>query len=90
MADKIVACNKILDGTNVIQYDLSYEVENGALKNQFCVTVLGSAMTDATDEDEAVAKGNVKAKAIKDARIADLPEYSSADVPAVVGDVSLT
>ena len=90
MSDKITTCTKVLDGTDVIQYDISYAVENGANKNQFCVTVLGSEMDDPTDAAEAKTKANVKAKAIKDAWVADLPDYSAAAVESVVGDVTLT
>lgn len=89
MADKITYCKKTMDGTTVIQYDISYDVENGAAKNQFCVTVLGSEMTDPTDATEAQTKANVKAKAIKDAWVADLPDYTSEEVASVVGDITL-
>jgi hypothetical protein len=88
MSDKILACNKILDGATVMQYDISYEVESGANKNQFCVTVLASEMTDSADTNEAKTKANVKAKVIKDAWVADLPEYSQESV-AINGDVTL-
>lgn len=89
MADKITKCSVIKEDSTVIQYDISYEVESGQNKNQFCVTVLASEMTDPTDADEAKTKANTKAKTIKDAWIADLPDYTSAEVSSVVGDVTL-
>lgn len=89
MADLITKCNKTLDGETVIQWDISYEVESGANKNHFCVVVLPSEMTTPTSADEAKTKANVKAKAIKDAWVADLPEYANTPVESVLGDVTL-
>lgn len=89
MSDKITACKKISDGSTVVQYDVSYEVESDSSINQFSVTVLASEMTDPSDADEVEAKANIKAKAIKDAWVADLPNYTSSDVASIVGDVTL-
>jgi hypothetical protein len=89
MSDKITACNKKLDGSDVIQYDVSYEVTSGDNKNQFCIAVLASEMTDPSSETEAKEKANLKAKAIKDAWVADLPNYTSEPVSSVVGDITL-
>ena len=89
MSDKITTCTKTLDGTTVIQYDVSYEVEYQAYKNQFCVTVLAGEMTDPSDVEELETKANVKAKALKDAWIGDLPDYTSEEVSSIVGDVTL-
>ena len=89
MSDTITACTKIVDGDTVIQWDISYEVESGQNKNCFCVVVMPSEMTTPTDANEAKTKANVKAKAIKDAWVADLPEYTAAPVESVVGNVTL-
>lgn len=89
MADKITACNKILDGETITQYDVAYEVESNGNVNEFCVTVLASELTDPTDADEVKTKANAKAKTIKDAWVADLPDYSAAPVETIVGDVTL-
>lgn len=89
MADEITQCSKILDeGGAVVQYDFSYNVEDSGRTNSFCVTVLASEMTTPTDEAEAKTKANTKASAIKTVWL-DQDVTTSADVAAVVGDVTL-
>ena len=89
MADEITKCDKILDdGGAVIQYDFSYNVEDSGKTNNFCVTVLASEMTTATDEAEAKTKANAKASAIKTAWLAQ-EVTTTAEVAAVVGSVTL-
>jgi predicted nucleic acid-binding protein len=90
MADQITKCDVIKDSeSNPIQYDVEYSVESGSDTNTFCVVVLASEMTDSTDTDEVKTKANVKAKAVKDAWVADLAIKTQADV-AITGDVTLT
>jgi hypothetical protein len=89
MSDKIIACNKVMDGTDVIQYDLSYEVESGGNKNQFCVVVLAEELTNPADTAEVETKANVKAKLIKDAWVVGLPAMVSTPVTDIVGDTTL-
>jgi len=89
MSDRITACTKVLEGSTVVQYDVSYEVESGANKNQFCVVVLSSELTNPADTSEVETKANVKAKAIKDAWVADLPGYVTAPVEGIAGSVTL-
>jgi hypothetical protein len=89
MADEILECVVTKDGSTVIQYDVAYKVTSGAAVNQFCVVVRGDELTDPNDEVEVKTKANVKAKAIKDAWVADLPEYVNAPVEEIVGSVTL-
>jgi len=89
MADEILECAVTKDGSTVIQYDVSYRVTNNGNVNQFMVVIKAEELTDANDIAEVKTKANVKAKAIKDAWVADLPEYSNAPIEAIVGEVSL-
>lgn len=89
MADEILECVATKEGSTVIQYDVAYKVMSGESVNQFCVTILASELTNTTDLNEVKTKANIKAKAIKDAWVADLPEYATEDNPSVVGAVSL-
>jgi hypothetical protein len=90
MSDKITQCNKTLDAEgNVVQYDVAYDVQSDSNKNQFCVTVLASEMSNPTDAEEAKIKANAKAKTIKDAWVSSLPGSTAAPVESIVGDVTL-
>jgi len=89
MSDKITACNKIKVGGEISQWDFSFDVEHGQKKNQFCVVILASEMTDPTDKAEAKTKAKVKAKAIKEAWKAE-PNSDVNDVPSEIGDVDLS
>lgn len=62
MADKILSMTKCAE-----HWDVAYEVEKNALKNQFCVVVLKADMTDEDSEAEAKTLANVQAAAKKDA-----------------------
>jgi len=92
MADKIESCVVTKDDAEVVvQYDVSYSVENvdASKMNSFCVVVKADEMDDPDDTVEAKAKANVKAKVIKDAWIASLVEMTNENVESVVGDVTL-
>jgi len=91
MADQIVSCMATKSASNeIIQYDVSYEVESGENKNSFCITVLASELDDVNDVNEVKTKANVKASAIKSDWVETLPGTSSIDVPDVAGDVTLS
>ena len=89
MADEILQCVATKDGSTVIQYDVAYKVTSNGNVNQFCVVIMASELTDPNDTDEVKTKANVKAKAIKDAWTADLPDYSAEAVEGVTGSVTL-
>jgi hypothetical protein len=90
MADLIKQCIVTKDDAGtIIQYDVSYDVEHGSTKNSFCVTIMAEELEDKTDSDEVKIKANLKAKAIKDAWIADLSTYTLENKPSILGEVSL-
>lgn len=73
MADKIVRIDKDLKASDstIQSWDICYEVEDSGDINTFVVNVKGDDMTDRTDQAEAESLANVKAKAIKDAWVAE-------------------
>lgn len=72
MADKITKITREDNpDTSVKQWTISYDVEDGADKNSFCVTVKAEDMTDATSESEAKTAANTKASTIKSAWVTE-------------------
>ena len=73
MADQILGSIKALRAdTTICHWEFRYIVESNDQINQFCIRVTDDEMDDPTDEAEAKTKANVKAKAIKDAWVANL------------------
>lgn len=89
MADQIINCVATKDDQVIIHYDVSYVVEYNAILNSFCVVVKAEELEDASDLNEVKSKANAKAKVIKDAWIADLPDYSSEEKTSLAGEVTL-
>ncbi len=92
MADKITtATRENLNGGACHCYHVSYDVEDAGDKNQFCVVILASDMTDPDDETEAKTLANAKASTIKaDWITAKATAHSNVDEPTLEGDVTLS
>lgn len=91
MSDKITEFVQLKDAdNNIVQYDVSYEVEHDTLTNTFCVVVMASEMTTPSDVTEAKTKANAKASVIKAAWVDSLPAPTATSQDAQVGDVTLS
>jgi len=77
VADQIIQCLVEKDGSDIIQYNVSYVLEYETHQNSFCIVIHAEDMVDPTDQAEAITKANVQAKVIKDAWVADLPALTS-------------
>lgn len=91
MADTITkAVREDKADSSVKCWHISYEVEDGADKNQFVVVVLADDMTDATDAAEAKTLANAKAATIKSDWVTAKAEASSStEDPTLEGSVTL-